>query len=70
MEPTLAISLTDNWIQFNLRYIVNYKKRRMTKHGLHDSILKAFEATNGKIILASTTIELIKIPELKVDVTK
>src|SRR5690554_4858259 len=70
VEPTLAISLTDNWIQFNLRYIVDYKKRRMTKHGLHDSILKAFEATNGKIILASTTIELIKIPELKVDVTK
>jgi hypothetical protein len=25
VEPTLAITLTDNWIQFNLRYIV-YKK--------------------------------------------
>jgi small-conductance mechanosensitive channel len=26
VEPTLAIKLTDNWIEFNLRYIVNYKK--------------------------------------------
>ncbi|MGB5229158.1 MAG: mechanosensitive ion channel domain-containing protein, partial [Eudoraea sp.] len=28
VEPTLAITMTDNWIEFNLRYIVDYKKRR------------------------------------------
>jgi small-conductance mechanosensitive channel len=67
VEPTLAISLTDNWIQFNLRYIVDFKKRRYTKHLLNDSIRVAFENTNGKIILASTTVELIKIPELEVN---
>ena len=27
IDPTLAITLTDNWIQFNLRFIVDYKKR-------------------------------------------
>jgi small-conductance mechanosensitive channel len=70
VDPTLAITLTDNWIQFNLRYIVDYKKRRFTKHELNDSIRKAFEATNGKVILASTTIELVKIPEIKVDINK
>ncbi len=32
VDPTLAITLTDNWISFNLRYIVDYKKRRGTKH--------------------------------------
>src|SRR5690554_1634018 len=67
-EPTLAISLTDNWVQFNLRYIVDYKKRRFTKSELNNSIRKAFEATNGKVTLASATIELIKIPEIKVDI--
>ena len=70
VEPTLAITLTDNWVQFNLRYIVNYEKRRITKHELNDSIRKAIESTNGKVTLASTTIELVKIPEIKVDVTK
>ncbi|GGG33429.1 mechanosensitive ion channel family protein [Bizionia arctica] len=68
VEPTLAITLTDNWVQFNLRYIVDYKKRRVTKHELNDSIRKAFEGTNGKVVLASTTIELVKIPEIKVDI--
>lgn len=66
VEPTLAIKLTDNWIEFNLRYIVDYKKRRFTKHLLNDRIGKEIENTNGKIVLASTTIELIKIPDLKV----
>lgn len=66
VEPTLAISLTDNWVQFNLRYIVDFKKRRTVKHILSDRIRIAFEKTNGKVLLASTTIELIKIPELKV----
>lgn len=70
VDPTLAISLTDNWIQLNLRYIVDYKKRRFTKHELNESIINAFEATKGKIILASTTIELVKIPEIKVDINK
>ena len=67
VEPTLAITLTDNWVKFNLRYIVDYKKRRFTKHLLHDAIRKEIEATNGKVVLASTTIELIKIPEIKID---
>jgi small-conductance mechanosensitive channel len=70
VDPTLAVSLTDNWIQFNLRYIVDFKKRRMIKHILNDLIGKAIENTNGQVMLASTTIELIKVPELKIDVKK
>lgn len=67
VDPTLAMTLTDNWIQFNIRYIVNYKKRRLTKHALNDEIRKEIEKTNGKVILASTTIEIIKIPEINID---
>ncbi|WP_423856420.1 mechanosensitive ion channel family protein [Yeosuana marina] len=65
VDPTLAITLTDNWIQFNLRYIVDYKKRRSTKHVLNNKILKEIEETKGKVILASSTLEIIKIPTLK-----
>ncbi|MBT8223604.1 MAG: mechanosensitive ion channel family protein [Eudoraea sp.] len=67
VEPTLAITLTDNWISFNLRYIVDYKKRRFTKHLLNEKIGKAVEATKGKVSLASTTLEIIRIPSLNVD---
>ena len=54
-----------NWVEFYLRYIVDYKKRQLTRHLRHDNIRNAFETTNGKIVLASTTIELIKILEQK-----
>ena len=68
VEPTLAITLTDNWVQFNLRYVVDYKKRRFLKHLLNEKIGQAVEKTNGKVILASATLELIKIPEMRVEV--
>ncbi|TYB72560.1 mechanosensitive ion channel [Bizionia gelidisalsuginis] len=68
VQPTLAVSLTDNWIKFNLRYIVDFKKRRSVKHHLSDRIRVEFENSEGKIVLASATIELIKIPELDVKV--
>ncbi len=62
VEPTLAIKLTDNWIEFNLRYIVDYKKRRITRHRLNELIITAFEKTEGKVLMASATVELVRIP--------
>jgi len=67
LDPTLAITLTDNWVQFNLRYIVDFKKRRITKHFLNDKIREEFEKTKGKVTLASSTLELIKIPQIDVN---
>jgi len=67
VKPTLAISLTDNWIQFNLRYIVDYKKRRMTKNLLNQRIHQAIQNTQGKILLASATFEIVKLPEVQID---
>lgn len=64
VDPTLAITITDNWIQFNLRYIVDYKKRRNTKHLLNEKIGKRIAASNGKVSLASATFEVVKIPPL------
>lgn len=67
VEPTLAITLTDNWVRLNLRYIVDYKKRRHTKHRLNELILKAIDQTQGRVALASTTIEIIRVPVVKVE---
>ena len=70
IDPTIAINLTDNWVELNLRYITDYKRRRATKHELFDAIQKAVRQTNGKVILASTTLQLLKIPELDVNIKK
>lgn len=69
VEPTLALTMTDNWIRFNLRYIVDYKKRRSTKDLLNTLIGEAFEKTNGKVVLASSTVEIIRIPKLDISET-
>ena len=67
IEPTVTFKVTDNWVEFNLRYVVDYKKRRSTRHVLHSDILKAFTATAGKVKLASATFELVDMPELSVN---
>ena len=64
VDPTLAITMTDNWIQFNLRYIVDYKKRRYTKNILNELIGKEILKTDGKVQLASTTFEIVRVPNI------
>jgi len=66
---TAGMTLTDNWIQFNLRYIVGFKRRRLTKHTLNELIRAAIEKTDNKVILASTTVEVVKFPEKEVKPT-
>ena len=70
LEPTIAVSLTDNWIVLNLRYITDYKLRRMTKQNLYQEIEQVISASNGKITLASATLQLLKIPEIDVNLKK
>jgi hypothetical protein len=70
IAPTLAINPTDNWIAINLRYITDYKLRRITKHELFEQIVLALKATDGKVTLASTTLQLLKIPELDINLKR
>jgi len=70
IEPTIAVNLTDNWIALNLRYITDYKLRRDTRNKLFSNIEKTFKSTKGKVTLASTTLQLLKIPELEVQLKK
>ncbi|MFC6269308.1 mechanosensitive ion channel family protein [Frigoriflavimonas asaccharolytica] len=67
-EPMVSLIANDNWVEFTLRYVVSYKKRRATKTLLFTKILKEIEATNGEIGFASTTIQLVNPPKFKVEV--
>ncbi|MGP1993160.1 mechanosensitive ion channel family protein [Zobellia laminariae] len=68
LEPTVALKITDNWIEINLRYITDYKRRRITKNQLFERIQQSIVASNGKVVLASTTLQLLKIPDVNVQV--
>ena len=70
VEPTLAITLTDNWVNFNLRYIVDYQRRRYTKHQLNEMIAAAIHRTGGAVVLASATVEIVRVPVLDVSSAK
>ena len=70
LEPTLAVGLTDNWVELNLRYITDYKLRRATKHRIFEQIRQSILETDGKVTLASQTLQLLKIPEVEVQVNK
>ncbi len=67
-EPMVSLIANDNWIEYTLRYVVSYKKRRVTKTELFTRILKEIEATNGEIKFASATFHLVEAPEIKVKI--
>ncbi len=67
-EPMVSLVANDNWVEFTLRYVVSYKKRRTTKTALFTKLLKAIEATNGEIKFASATFHLVETPEFNVNI--
>ncbi len=69
-EPMVSIVANDNWVEFTLRYVVNYKKRRLTKTDLFTEILKNIEATGTRVKFASATFEVSELPNLNVNIVK
>lgn len=68
-EPMVSIVANDNWVEYTLRYIVDYRKRRITKTELFDRILAEIESTGGEIKFASATFQLVEAPEIKVKIS-
>lgn len=66
LDPRVFLSANDNWMEFTLRYVVDYKKRRITKDFLFTRILGEIEETKGRVMLASSTFHLVETPEIKV----
>ena len=64
IEPLVTLVATDNWLEFTARYVVDYRKRRWTKDRLFTRILEEVDKSNGRIRLASSTVELVNIPQL------
>ncbi len=54
----VTLETTDNWVEFTLRYVVDYKKRREIKNKLFIDILTSIDQTKGAIEFASETIDI------------
>jgi small-conductance mechanosensitive channel len=68
--PMISLIANDNWAEYTLRYVVDYKKRRTTKTILFSKILTKIEATNGEVKMASATFQLVQAPDFNVNIKK
>lgn len=62
MGPQTTIKITDNWLEFTVRYVVAYNRRRYTKDLLFTHILDDFSKYPEQIAIASTTIAIVETP--------
>jgi small-conductance mechanosensitive channel len=69
IDPMITLAATDNWIEFTVRYIVNYRKRRFVRDLLFTRILEEVDKSNNRIRLASATFELTNLPHLDIRFT-
>ena len=69
IKPMVTLVANDNWMQFTLRYVVNFKKRRTTQDELFTRILDEFQKTDGKVEFASATFQIVELPKLDVRLT-
>ncbi len=66
VDPMVTLIANDNWMEFTLRYVVDYKKRRTTKDELWTRVLEEVERTGGRVALASATFEIVQTPTIDV----
>ena len=59
LAPTVTMRVTDNWIEFRLRYVVDYRRRRVTQDRIATRILEEVDKSEGRIGIASQTIRFV-----------
>ncbi|MBT8377700.1 MAG: mechanosensitive ion channel family protein [Ignavibacteria bacterium] len=66
VEPMITMIANDNWVEFTIRYVVDYKFRRTIKDKMFMRILEEVDKNKDKIGLASATFHLVETPTINV----
>jgi len=66
MEPIVTLAANDNWLEFTIRYVVDFNKRRSTKDKLFTLIMDRIIKSNGQVAIASSTVNLVETPRMHV----
>ena len=66
VEPMVTVIANDNWMEFTVRYVVDYKKRRIAKDQIFTRILEELDKTDGRVAIASTTLQIVETPAFDV----
>jgi small-conductance mechanosensitive channel len=62
LDPTVSLVANDNWMEFNVRYVVDYKSRRSVRDRIFTAILDEIGKTDGRVSIASATFQLVEAP--------
>jgi len=68
VAPMVSLMANDNWLEYTVRYVVDYRRRRVTKDLLFARILEEVHNSGGRLQFASATFELVAAPQLTVAV--
>ena len=59
LDNQVFLTFNDNWVEINLRYVVDYRERRGVKDKLFSEILERFNQEGERLEIASETLEVI-----------
>lgn len=64
VQPMITLVGIDNWVEYTLRYVVEFKRRRKTKNDIFREIIAHMRASQGRVRMASATYEIVGLPEV------
>jgi small-conductance mechanosensitive channel len=68
VEPMVTMTATDNWTEYAVRYVVDYKQRRIIKDAFFTRLIGEINKTEGKVGIASSTFQVVAPSVLDVNV--
>ncbi|HVC53674.1 MAG TPA: hypothetical protein VND87_16770 [Stellaceae bacterium] len=68
--PAVTMIANQNWIEFTLRYVIDYRVRRSTKDRLFTRILEEIDKSGGRVGIAASTLNIEKLAPLEVRLTR
>ncbi len=69
IDPMITLRADENWVEFTVRYIVDYTSRRATKDRLFTRILEEVDRSDDRVRIATAGFEVLSTPALDVRVS-
>lgn len=66
LDPMITLTANDNWMEFTIRYVVDYKRRRAVKDLIYTRLLEDMDKTDGRVAIASATVHIVETPAFDV----
>tara|TARA_R110001592_G_scaffold83655_2_gene247735 strand:- start:995 stop:1912 length:918 start_codon:yes stop_codon:yes gene_type:complete len=70
IEPLVTLVANDNWLEYNLRYVTLYKRRRVTKSEIFTRMMDEFDQVPKRLSIASSTYDIVAFPPVDVRLSR